>query len=110
MRLDSRRISRLEMLERRPGRLAGAAEEALGAARPGERLALCTHGGAVVAAHARAGQRRRKIPAHPSASVFSVDASAGPWAFEGSRGDSLDQARPPAGRGRRCRTRRAGGG
>ena len=72
-----------------------AAVEALVAARPGERILLCTHGGVIMAAYALAGQRRRKIPANASVSIFSVDASAGTWAFKGYRGDLLDQARPP---------------
>jgi hypothetical protein len=56
---------------------------------------VCTHGGVIMAAYALAGQRRRKIPANASVSIFNVDASAGTWGFKGYRGDLLEQARPP---------------
>ena len=71
-----------------------AAVEALVAARPGKRILVCTHGGVIMAAYALAGQRRRKIPANASVSIFNVDASAGTWVFKGYRGDLLEQAHP----------------
>ena len=60
--------------------------ETLSAERPGGRVAVVTHGGAILAAYALADQTRRKVPGNASVSVFQIDPSKGRWKFKGYHG------------------------